>query len=100
MSDDPIDPTSKEITELGIERADEYTERILAFIEDIEKTCSRPFIPLLVDIALMRAYIVHLVRQYGAERGLREAREGFEAALEELRPMIQNMDLSKGNLPQ
>ena len=58
------------ITELGKARSDEYTERVLAFVQDIEASCPEPFIPLLTDIALVRALIVHLVLRYGPERGL------------------------------
>src|SRR5579862_1991467 len=47
------------ITELGRARSDEYTERILAFVQEIEKSCPEPFIPLLTDLALVRALIVH-----------------------------------------
>jgi hypothetical protein len=57
------------ITELGKARSDEYTERVLAFVQDIEASCPEPFIPLLTDIALVRALIVHLVIRYGPERG-------------------------------
>lgn len=46
------------ITELGKARSDEYTERVLAFVQDIETSCPEPFIPLLTDIALVRALIV------------------------------------------
>jgi hypothetical protein len=65
------------ITELGKARSDEYTERVLAFVHDIEASCPEPFIPLLTDIALARALIVHLVLRYGPERGLVEARDAF-----------------------
>ena len=94
------DPTSEELTELGIARSDEYTERILAFVQEIEKTCPNPFIPLLTDLALARALIVHLVVRYGPERGLTEARDAFESTFEQLKPMLENMELPKGPLPE
>jgi hypothetical protein len=94
------DPMSEEVTELGIARSDEYTERILAFVQEIEKTCPKPFIPLLTDLALARALIVHLVVRYGPERGLTEARDAFESTLEQLKPMLENMELPKGPLPE
>ena len=58
------DNLSKEfdrITDLGKARSDEYTERLLAFVQDMEASGPEPFIPLLADIALVRALIVHLV---------------------------------------
>ena len=36
---------SDRITELGKARSDEYTERLLAFVQEIETTCPAPFIP-------------------------------------------------------
>jgi len=89
-----------QITELGKARSDEYTERLLAFVQEIEDTCPEPFIPLLADIALARALIVHLVIRYGPERGLTEARAAFESTSEQLKPMLENMELPKGPLPQ
>jgi hypothetical protein len=89
-----------QITELGKARSDEYTERLLAFVQEIEDTCPEPFIPLLTDIALARALIVHLVIRYGPERGLSEARVAFESTFEQLKPMLENMELPKGPLPQ
>ena len=72
MNDD-LDRGFNRITELGKARSDEYTERVLTFFQDIEASCPEPFIPLLCDIALVRALIVHLVLRYGAKRGLAEA---------------------------
>ena len=88
------------ITELGNARSDEYTERVLAFIQEMEASCPEPFIPLLADIALARALIVHLVIRYGPERGLTEARDAFESTFEQLKPMLENMELPKRPLPQ
>jgi hypothetical protein len=58
------------ITDLGKARSDEYTERLLAFVQDMEASGPEPFIPLLADIALVRAVIVHLVIRYGRKEDL------------------------------
>jgi hypothetical protein len=88
------------ITELGKARSDEYTERVLAFVQDIEASCPEPFIPLLTDIALVRALIVHLVLRYGRERGLVEARDAFNTTFDQMKPILQNMQEKKGHPPQ
>jgi hypothetical protein len=88
------------ITELGKARSDEYTERVLAFVQDIEASCPEPFIPLLTDIALVRALIVHLVIRYGPERGLIEARDAFNTTFDQMKPILQNMEKEKGHPPQ
>jgi hypothetical protein len=96
------DDSSKEfdrITELGLARCDEYTERLLAFLQDMEASCPEPFIPLLADVALARALIVHLVIQYGPERGLIEAREAFNTTFDQMKPIVQNMQEEKGHPP-
>jgi hypothetical protein len=46
---DEFDMASLWITELGKTRSDEYTERILAFVQEMEKSSPEPFIPLLTD---------------------------------------------------
>ena len=88
------------ITELGKARSDEYTERVLAFVQDIEASCPEPFIPLLTDIALVRALIVHLVLRYGPERELCEARDAFNTTFDQMKPILQNMQEEKGHPPQ
>jgi hypothetical protein len=88
------------ITVLGKARSDEYTERVLAFVQDIEASCPEPFIPLLTDIALVRALIVHLVLRYGPERGLAEARDAFNTTFDQMKPIFQNMQEEKGYPPQ
>lgn len=88
------------ITELGMARSDEYTERILAFVQEMEKSCPEPFIPLLADLALARTLIVHLVIRYGPERGLAEARDAFDSTFEQLKPMLERMKSQKGLPPQ
>ena len=97
------DDSSKEfdrITDLGKARSDEYTERLLAFVQDMEESCPEPFIPLLADLALARALIVHLVIRYGPERGLVEARDAFNTTFDQMKPILQNMQKEKGHPPQ
>jgi hypothetical protein len=87
------------ITDLGKARSDEYIEQLLAFVQDMEASGPEPFIPLLVDIALARALIVHLVIRYGPERGLVEAREAFNATFDQMKPILENMEKAKGHPP-
>jgi hypothetical protein len=97
------DNLSKEfdrITDLGKERSDEYTERLLAFVQDMETSSPEPFIPLLADIALVRALIVHLVIRYGPERGLVEARDAFNTTFDQMKPILENIEKAKGHPPQ
>ena len=97
------DNLSKEfnrITDLGKTRSDEYTEKLLAFVQDMEASSPEPFIPLLADIALVRALIVHLVIRYGPERGLVEARDAFNTTFDQIKPMLENMEKAKGHPPQ
>jgi hypothetical protein len=58
------------ISDLGKASSDEYTERLLAFVQDMEASGREPFNPLLADIALARALIVHLGIRYGPEEDL------------------------------
>jgi hypothetical protein len=88
-----------QITELGKARSDEYTEKLLAFVQDMEASGPEPFIPLLADIALARALIVHLVIRYGPERGLVEAREAFNATFDQMKPILENIEKAKGHPP-
>ena len=99
MNDD-LNREFDRITELGKARSDEYTERVLVLVQDIEDLCPEPFIPLLTDIALVRALIVHLVLRYGPERGLAEARDAFNATFEQMKPILENMQEEKGHPPQ
>jgi hypothetical protein len=87
------------ITDLGRARSDEYTERLLAFIQDMEASGPEPFIPLLADIALVRALIVHLVIRYGPERGLIEARDAFNTTFDQMKRILENMEKAKGHPP-
>jgi len=52
--------------------------------------------PLLADIALVRALIVHLVIQYGPERGPAEARDAFNTTFDQMTPILENMEKAKG----
>lgn len=88
------------ITDLGKARSDEYTERLLAFVQHMEASGPEPFIPLLADIALARALIVHLVIRYGPERGLVEARDAFNTTFDQMKPIFENMEKAKGPTPQ
>jgi hypothetical protein len=99
MNDDS-DREFDRITDLGKARSDEYTERVLVFVQDIEASCPEPFIPLLTDIALARALIVHLVLRYGPDRGLAEARDAFNATFDQMKPILENMQEEKGHPPQ
>ena len=85
------------ITDLGKARSDEYTERLLAFVQDMETSSPEPFIPLLADIALVRALIVHLVIRYGPERGLVEARDAFNTTFDQMKPILENIEKAKGH---
>jgi hypothetical protein len=98
MSDNPSKKLDQ-ITDLGKARSDEYTERLLAFVQDLEASSPEPFIPLLADIALARALIVHLVIRYGPERGLIEAREAFNTTFDQMKPILENMEKAKGQPP-
>jgi hypothetical protein len=88
-----------QITELGKARSDEYTERLLAFVQDMEASGPEPFISLLADISLARALIVHLVIRYGPERGLAEARDAFNATFDQMKPILENIENAKGHPP-
>ncbi len=49
--DNDLNLETEWITELGKARSDEYTEKILAFIQELEKSAPEPFLPLLTDLA-------------------------------------------------
>jgi len=97
------DNLSKEfdrITDLGNASSAESTEKLLAFVQDMEASGPEPFIPLLADIALVRALIVHLVIRYGPERGPVEARDAFNTTFDQMKPILENMEKAKGHPPQ
>jgi hypothetical protein len=94
-----FDMGSEWITELGNARSDEYTEKILAFVQELEKSAPEPFLLLLTDLALARTLIVHLVIRYEPERGMAEARDAFESTLEQMKPLLERMKSRKGSPP-
>jgi hypothetical protein len=96
VTDKDFDMESDWITALGKARGDEYTEKILAFVQELEKSAPEPFLPLLTDLALARTLIVHLVIRYGPERGMAEARDAFESTLEQIKPILERMKSRKG----
>ena len=96
VMNDEFNMESESITELGKARSDEYTERILALVQEIEKSSPEPFIPLLADLALARVLIVHLTLRYGPERGPEEARIAFETTLAQLKPILERYYREKG----
>ena len=100
MMNDNLSNEFDRITDLGKARSDEYTERLLAFVQDMEASGPEPFIPLLADIALVRALIVHLVIRYGPERGLIEARDAFNTTFDQMKPILENMQEEKGHPPR
>jgi hypothetical protein len=51
---DNVDKEFDRITDLGKARSDEYTEKLLALVQDREASCLEPFI-LLRDVTLARA---------------------------------------------
>jgi hypothetical protein len=96
VNNENLDEELDGITQLGRVRADEYTERLLAFVEDMELSCPKPFIPLLAELALARVLILRLVKRYGAKRGLSEAREAFDSTFDQMKPILENMGEAKG----
>jgi len=95
-----FDMESGWITELGKTRSDEYTSKILEYIQELENSSPEPFIPLLTDLALARVLIVHLTLRYGPERGPQEARIAFETTLEQLKPILERYYREKGTPPR
>jgi hypothetical protein len=99
VMDKDFDMVSARFTELGQQRSDEYTERVLAFVQEMEKSGPEPFIPLLADLALARALIIHLVIRYGPDRGVAEARDEFDTTLEQMKPLLERWKSEKGSFP-
>jgi hypothetical protein len=93
---DNFDMESAWFTRTGEERGDEYTLKILEFVQALEKSSPEPFIPLLADLALARVLIVHLTLRYGPERGPEEARIAFETTLAQLKPILERYYREKG----
>lgn len=99
MNNDNLSNELDRITDLGKARTDEYTERLLGFVEEIESSSPKPFIPLLAELALTRVLILRLVNRYGAERGLAEARDAFDSTFDQMKPLLENMGKAKGPFP-
>jgi hypothetical protein len=99
MNNDNLSNELDRITGLGKARADEYTERLSAFVEDMELSSPKPFIPLLAELALTRVLILRLVKRYGAKRGLIEAREAFDSTFDQMKPILEDMEEAKGPFP-
>ena len=95
-----LDMESERITELGQNRGDEYTSKILEYVQELERSSPEPFIPLLTDLALARVLIVHLTLRYGPERGPSEARIAFEITLAQLKPILDRYYREKGTPPR
>lgn len=100
VMNDNLNKELDRITDLGKARSDEYTERLLAFVQNMEASSPEPFIPLLADIALARALIVHVVIRYGPDKGLVEAQDAFQTVFDQMKPILEDMDVSKGHPPQ
>jgi len=100
VMNDNLNKEFDRITDLGKARSDEYTERLLAFVQNMEASSPEPFIPLLADIALARALIVHLVIRYGSDKGLVEAQDAFQTVFDQMKPILEDMGVSKGDPPQ
>ncbi len=90
MNNDNIKNELDRITDLGKARTDEYTERLLTFVEEIESSSTKPFIPLLAELALTRVLILRLVQRYGAKRGLAEAREACDSTVDQMKPIMED----------
>jgi hypothetical protein len=85
-------PFSEHVVRLGEERLDNYTKRILDFMDTLEAETPETFIPFLADMAVVHAVITRLVRQYGAERGIKEARFLFQDTLKKMKPIVEELE--------
>ena len=85
-------PFSGRVIQLGEQRLDSYATRILDFMHSLETETPDTFIPFLADMAVVHAVITRLVRQYGAERGIREARFLFEDTLKKMKPIVEELE--------
>jgi hypothetical protein len=85
-------PFSEHVVRLGEERLDNHTKRILDFMDTLEAETPDTFIPFLADMAVVHAVITRLVREYGAERGVKEARFLFEDTLKKMKPIVEELE--------
>jgi hypothetical protein len=88
-------PFTKRLTRIGQKRLEEYIRKILEFVEGLESETQDPFIPLLTDLALTHALIMHLGRRFGPVRGLHESRVAFENTFEKLKPVMEQLQQSE-----
>jgi hypothetical protein len=86
------DPFTERVIRLGESRLDDYTKRILDVMDALEVETPDTFIPFLADIAAVHAVITRLVRQYGAERGIKEARFLFDDTLKKMKPIVEELE--------
>ena len=85
-------PFSGRVIQLAEERLDSYTKRVLDFMDTLEAKTPETFIPFLADMAVVHAVITRLVRQYGAERGIKEARFLFDDTLKKMKPIVEELE--------
>ena len=85
-------PFSERVIQLGEERLDSYTKRILDFLDTIEAETPETLIPFLADMSAVHAVITRLVQQYGAERGIKESRFLFEDTLRRMKPIVEDLE--------
>lgn len=99
MADDPF---TERVIQLGESRLDDYTKRILDFMDALESETPDTFIPFLADMAVVHAVITRLVRQYGADRGIAESRYLFEDTIEKMKPIVEELErkMKEGGVPE
>jgi hypothetical protein len=99
MADNPF---TDRVIQLGEQRLDSYTKRILDFMESLEAETPDTFIPFLADMAAVHAVITRLVRQYGAARGIEEAQYLFEDTLKKMKPIVEELErkMTEGGLAE
>jgi hypothetical protein len=61
-------------------------------MDTLEAKTPETFIPFLADMAVVHAVITRLVRQYGAERGIKEARFLFDDTLKKMKPIVEELE--------
>jgi hypothetical protein len=95
-------PFTDRVIQLGEQRLDSYTKRILDFMDSLEAETPDTFIPFLADMAVVHAVITRLVRQYGAGRGIEEARYLFDDTLKKMKPIVEELErkMTEGGLAE
>lgn len=99
MNNDTREEGFDAVTQLGRARADQYTEKLLSFVGEMESSSPTPFIPLLAELALARVLILRLVERYGTKRGLTEARDAFDSTFDQMKPILEDIGKSEGPFP-